>query len=666
MCGISGFVNRQGYPLRDLKAMNDIIRHRGPDDEGFVAFKSNEERPFILRGEDTTKEPFDSTIRYSPTNHIDEVRDSSYTVSLGHRRLSILDLSNFGHQPMCSENGRYWIIYNGEIYNFKELREELIGLGYNFITSTDTEVILAAYQQWGVNCLDKFNGMWAFVIYDRQDKEIFMARDRFGIKPFYYWIAPSGTLFFASEIKEFTVCEGWKAKLNSQRAYDYLAYSLTDHTDETMFSGVFHLPPGHFFKAKVNDIDFIPGTKLKVKRWYKLKEQKLNGDFSVSSSEFKTKFKDAVKLHLRADVPVGSALSGGLDSSAIVCEISNLLEQNGRKDFQKTFSSCDTDERYDERKWMDIVIEQTNVESHFVYPDFNDVSKLTSKIIWHQDEPYQSQSAFLGYLVFELAKKNNVKVLLNGQGADEYLGGYGQLKLIYYKSLLKNLDLKGFLQNIDGAKGVNLVNVLSQLLFSKIPDSVRNYLSKVAGSSSRIRDLISVNELGAKDVHPFYDTEHKKQSVLDVADFFMFYSPLPRYLRWEDRNSMAHSIEARVPFLDYRLVEYCANQPVENLYSNDTTKLILREGLKGILPEKIVNRKDKKGFITPEERWVKENYTGVIREQLAEAIKYSDGIIKPDALDYFDKVVKGDLPFDYTYWRLILFSEWLKCFNIKV
>lgn len=667
MCGISGFISKNGASLKIIEKMNHLISHRGPDDEGFVAFQNKSKKPVCLSGNNTTKDSFEAKIQYKPTYHINDINDDqNFNIALGHRRLSILDLSNFGHQPMCSHDGRIWITYNGEIYNYKELRDELITSGYKFFTSTDTEVILNSYLKWGSKCLQKFNGMWAFAIYDVDNQELFMSRDRFGIKPLYYWIAPSGTMYFGSEIKQFIASDEWSAVLNGQRAYDYLVYSLTDHTEETMFTGVFHIPPGYYFKSKIKEINFSNNSKIKFTKWYSINKKKCNYNFFDASNEFEKKFKDAVKLHLRSDVPVGSALSGGLDSSSIVCEIKNLLKDEGRDGYQKTFSSCDTDKRFDERKWIDIVIEHTNVEPHFVYPDFKDVFKLTSKIIWHQDEPYQSQSAFLGYLVFQLAKKNNIKVLLNGQGADEYLGGYGQLKTIYYLQLLKKGSIKKFIKEVKNAGDISYFGGLKNVSYLMLPNFLKKVLTKRMGSTNHVRNLVSLEKLQADEIHPFYNTKFNKRSVIENLKFYMFFSPLPRYLRWEDRNSMAHSIEARVPFLDYRLVEYCANQPVENLYSNDTTKLILRSGLKDILPEKIKNRQDKMGFITPEERWVKENYTSEIREQLEYAIHNTQDIIKPEALEYFDKVTKGEIHFDYTYWRLILFSKWMKCFDVNV
>jgi asparagine synthase (glutamine-hydrolysing) len=667
MCGISGFINIEGEYLSEVKKMNTIIRHRGPDDEGYAVFEGEiSGRALCMYGEDSVETGYPDDLKYRPIEDIDAHIDNSFKIAFGHRRLSILDLSSLGHQPMCSDDGRYWIVFNGEIYNYIELREELIESGVKFKSSTDTEVILAAYHIWGSDCLNRFNGMWAFAIYDSEKDEIFMARDRYGIKPFYYWFNPNGTLCFGSEIKQFTGCSGWQAILNSQRAYDYLVYSWTDHTDETMFEGVYHLPAATFYKSSIKNIEPDDRGRITHTKWYNPRQSRFTGDSMEAATGFREHFKNAVKLHLRSDVPVGSALSGGLDSSAIVCEINSLLRKEEKEGIQKTFSSCSTDQRYDEKKWMDVVVGQTEVDAHFVYPQFEDVFRMTPEIIWHQDEPYQSQSAFLGYHVFHLAKENNIKVLLNGQGADEYLGGYGQFQYAYYSELFKKGHWKVLKDEIKSGNNGSVKSAIQHIIYLNAPDRVKRLGAKVGSETNRIKQLISMEKLGASDQHPMDSIPITGNSVSEISELFMMYSPLPKYLRWEDRNSMAHSIEARVPFLDFRLVEFVQSLPTHLIYSEGETKKVMRLGLMGILPEEIANRKDKKGFITPEQKWVKEEFTDVIKARLKEAVASSNGIIKESALPYFDKVVSGELPFDYTYWRLILFSEWMKCFNVQL
>jgi asparagine synthase (glutamine-hydrolysing) len=666
MCGISGIISQKTFKLIDLKKMTDVIRHRGPDGEGYVGFGING-AVNVAGGEDTVAEVWNHQSPYQPVRNITEIEDEC-KVGFGHRRLSILDLSACGHQPMSYAKQRYWITFNGEIYNYRELQQELASLGHDFHSHSDTEVILAAYKEWGAACLDHFSGMWAFAIYDVLNQELFLARDRFGIKPLYYWFSPEGSFAFASEIKQFTTLPGWAAKINPQRAYDYLVYSITDHTEETMFDGVFQVPGGHYFKARIKDLAPLAQRKIKTQKWYDLTYRQYSGTFDEAAAGFNRLFKKAVDLHLRSDVPVGSALSGGLDSSAIVCEVNNILKSQGAEGLQKTFSSCATDERYTEKKWVDIVVEQTKVDAHYVYPKPEEVFTLMSELTWLHDEPYQSQSAFLGYHVFKLAAANGVKVLLNGQGADEYLGGYGQFTTSRYHEKFKKLDWLGLLKDLRLSGRYNPVSYKSffkNLLYSFAPSALRKKLANSLGSYNQIKTLINNKALKASSLHPFEAIPVQQTSVQEVSKHFTFYSTLPKYLKWEDRNSMASSVEARVPFLDHNLVEFTYNLPDDYLEFGGETKRVLRYGLEDILPEKIRNRKDKKGFITPEERWVKEDNPELFRIKIKDEIELSNGIINPAALQYFDDIVSSKIPFDYTYWRIIQFGDWMRVFNLS-
>jgi len=347
MCGITVIISQQ-INSSQIKRMNDLIRHRGPDDEGYVFFA--DEKSICVGGKDTPSDVFIEPTPYQPIELIQDLKLSlDCHLAFGHRRLAIVDLSGLGHQPMCDSDRRYWITFNGEIYNHVELRTELEILGYKFISHSDTEVILAAYRQWGENCLSRFNGMWAFAIYDRQEDSIFVSRDRFGVKPLYYWVSPEGALAFASEIKQFTAMNGWRAKINPQRVYDFLAWGLTDHTDETLFDGVYQLAPGCCLTLKVKDYTdaIAEDGRLKTKSWYQLVPQVFSGSFEDASEAFRQHLTDAVALRLRADVPVGSCLSGGLDSSSIVCLMNQLLHKKNASSLQKTFSACADIKRFD-------------------------------------------------------------------------------------------------------------------------------------------------------------------------------------------------------------------------------------------------------------------------------------------------------------------------------
>lgn len=670
MCGIAGFVARQGnlLPNSVILNMTDLINHRGPDDEGFI-FLTQDQKIVIAGGESTPYEVWKTNTEYHPVNNIKNSFDGLSLAAFGHKRLSILDLSPGGHQPMSFKDGRYWIIFNGEIYNYQDIRNELGKSGHFFKTKTDTETILAAYAEWGEECLSRFVGMWAFAIFDRDSNEVFVARDRYGIKPFYYYFSQEGDFYFASEIKQFTALKGWQSRINAERVYDQLVYSFTDHTDETMFAGVFQLPAGTCFKSKLNCIGSDSTGRILFKKWYFIKPDPFRGSFTDAATIFRTLFERAVKEHLHADVQVGTALSGGLDSSSIVCEINRILRDDGTETLQKTFSSCSTDERYSEKKWMDIVINHTKVDAYFVFPRLEDVMAMTPDIVWHHDEPYQSQSAFLAYNLFRLAHNNDVKVLLNGQGADEYLGGYGQFTDARYAVMAKHLRILGIISDIKNLQKVNKASTAILLLrtfFHLLPSFVKRGISSIKSSSDEAKRLIDNKRLNIKPVHPFDIIPVGYKTVPEISEHLTFFSTLPKYLHWEDRNSMAHSVEARVPFLDHRLVEFAYNLPDNFLEKDGVTKRVMREAMNGLLPEKIKSRKDKMGFTTPEELWVKKENPALFRKKISEAITVTNSIIKPDALNYFDDVVSGKLAFDYTYWRLILFSEWVQKFQVKI
>jgi asparagine synthase (glutamine-hydrolysing) len=662
MCGIAGIINLSGINIKEISKMTSIISHRGPDDEGFLF--TNNDKTVVAGGNDTPAAAWEAVGSYMPKIKVDDLKDFAPYLAFGHRRLSILDLSPSGHQPMCDKNERFWITFNGEIYNYLEIKEELRLLGHTFHTNTDTEVILSAYQEWGVECQNKFNGMWSFAIYDSVDKRIFISRDRFGIKPFYYTFSEDGSFYFASEIKQFTTKTDWIAVLNGARAYDYLYYALTDHTDETLFKGVNTLLPGHCYEGKLENLfkKELDG-KINSKLWYKPNIKKFKGSFKDARNQFLEKFKESIRLHLRADVSVGSALSGGLDSSSIVSYINILLREEGKSEMQKTFSSCSQDERYDERKWMEEVVKETKVKGHYIYPKGKDVFNLTEKIVWHMDEPYQSQSAFLGYHVFKEAKLNNVIVLLNGQGADEYLSGYTEFKQLRQKNLLKKGKFNKLYNENRSLK--SLIRIAVSVTFGNLPSKLKFKLANK--KNEKLDNIINLSKIIKKRVHPYQLNNYQKTSHLEISNYQLNKEPLQKYLRWEDRNSMAHSVEARVPFLDYRLVELTHSFPLDYLDAPNESKRILVEAMKGILPEKVRQRKDKKGFITPEQNWFMKDFKEDFIDMLKSNLPYAKGIIKTDEAEkFYKKVQNGNIPFDYTYWHLLQFCIWMKVFNVQL
>jgi len=293
MCGLSGLVRIQEGNISDIVSMNSVIRHRGPDDEGYLLL---DKQGYLhkMGGNDTCKESLTADFKYAPESRISENGDKPYLLAFGHRRLSILDLSAAGHQPMSYLEGRFWIVFNGQIYNHNDIRAELQSKGYQFTTRTDTEVVLAAYAAWSEKCLEKFVGMWSLAIYDHKLNEVFLSRDRYGIKPLYYWFSPDESFYFASEIKQFTVCSGWTADMNRSRVCDYLIYSFTDHTDETMFSGVYQLPAGSYFRSGISDIRRDRNGRIRSVKWYKLIRNQFSGSFQEAAASFRSLFEQAV------------------------------------------------------------------------------------------------------------------------------------------------------------------------------------------------------------------------------------------------------------------------------------------------------------------------------------------------------------------------------------
>jgi asparagine synthase (glutamine-hydrolysing) len=637
MCGIAGFISpNKNVNKKAFVSMLDIIEHRGPDDKGIALWSQTSSLP-----------------------QNDE--NDSYILGLGHRRLSIVDLSPLGHQPMPYKNDRYWLVYNGEIYNHIELREELVQLGHSFRSQSDSEIILAAYDQWGIDCLHKFNGMWSFALYDIEEEKLFLARDRFGVKPLYYWQSTDGTLYFGSEIKQFTVLPDWQAVMNAQRSYEFLVWGLMDHTNETMFKDVFQIQPGHLATLDVK------AAKLEQVKWYNLKGTPFKGNFEDAAKRFHDLLSDSVRLRLRADVAVGSCLSGGLDSSSLVCLMNKELPEGAGK--QKTFSATADEKKYDESPWIREVVNKTAVDAHYVHPSFDKLFDLSEKITWHQDEPFGSTSIYAQWNVFELASKNDVIVMLDGQGADEQLAGYHGFFAPLYYGLFKSgqwIRLFREIRLIKKYHGYSPLKALEHIANMMLPEFVKSPLKRLLGRNHKAPTWLDVKGMGVNVVDPHIKLGSYVGSINALCYSQLTSSNLQALLHWEDRNSMAHSLESRVPFLDYRLVEFSMGLPDDFKISGGKTKLILREAMSGILPDKIRDRVDKLGFATPEEVWFKKNGTELFKQKLDESIRILNGLVTEEIRDYFDDVVSEKKPFSFTLWRVINFAQWVKVFNVNL
>lgn len=666
MCGITGFIafNQQAISVETMQQMSDLISHRGPDDEGYFIVDKNE-RSLVLAGKDT--KTHNDRYLYTNTQLLDKFSTTQISFGMAHRRLSIVDLSELGHQPLCIDNGNYWICYNGEVYNHLEIRKELEEIGYNFISNSDTEIIITAYKEWGTKCLHKFNGMFAFIIYDKTTHQVFVARDRFGVKPLYYYVDDKG-IYFASEIKQLTVLNSWQPKLNHQIAHDFLVYGLSDHTSQTMFLEVCQLRGGEFTLININNIK--NKDSFNITKWYKLPITINSISYPTACKKFEEIFYSSVNLRLRSDVKIGSCLSGGLDSSAIVSVMAEILAKSSSNELLNTFSACSIHKEFDEKEYIDEVVQHTNATPFYCYPTLDDLMKKNDLLTWHQDEPFGSTSIFAQWSVFELAKQQNTTVMLDGQGADEQLAGYQGLYFqIYLNELLHKGQLVNFCHEIIAFKklhNINIISTIAKSFISLLPKHIKQQIGKILGRPSYNTNWLNHDFIKYNNINPFISGGMNNSSVEDTLYAQIMNNNLSMLLHWEDRDSMAHSIESRVPFLDYRLVEFIFRLPTSYKINLGITKRILRDGLSKAMPPKITNRMSKLGFATPEEIWIKQNHQ-FFRQRLIENLEICPDIFdKTHVLQIFDEIISGKQAFNFWIWRIISFCTWYRIFKIQL
>lgn len=613
MCGIAGIAFDDGAmsdAAERVRQMIELQNHRGPDGRGF----------------------------YDDDN-----------VSLGHARLAIIDLSETGHQPMTDVSERYWLTYNGEIYNYLDLSNELKNLGHRFRGHCDAEVLLAAFVQWGADCLSRLRGMFAFAIWDKETKTLFASRDRLGIKPFHYWTDGKTKFAFASEIKALLDVLPQR-NINRRLAEDFLAWNLVDHNaTTTMIEEIRRLAPANALLWRV-------GEEIKIwSYWnYQVNDELFTSEKQrlIYEEEFRKEFIDTVRLHLQADVPVGSCLSGGLDSSSIVCVINKELRQQNiwREDWQHVFTACFDDPAIDEREYMQEVVRVTNTTSHTVFPTGAKFREEMNEWIWFQEEPVAGTGPYAHYCVARLAKENGVKVLLDGQGADEQLAGYRKFILVYLRQLVS----KGHFAKAasEAAKFFISPEILRTSDFSY----GRRYLFKKLDEVEKIWGNSSVP---SKPVSLGIEPSLSRRTEADVTTF-----SLPLLLRYEDRNTMAFSIEARVPFVDHILVELIAKLPADMRLSNGWTKRIMRDSLKGILPDKVRLRKSKLGFSTPLTRWINAELRDWMEEMLLEPRYLSDIVDVKETRKLLKEYYEGKTPKNTMslLFRCALFEAWARIY----
>jgi asparagine synthase (glutamine-hydrolysing) len=625
MCGICGIVRfREDAREDEIRRMMDAVHHRGPDGGNFALF-----------------------------GHL----------ALGHRRLSILDLSDSAFQPMRYLE-RYTITYNGEIYNYIELRRELLALGYTFFTDSDTEVLLAAYDRWGEACVDRFNGMWGFCIYDQKKQTLFCSRDRYGVKPFYY-TNREGYFAFASEIKQLLLLDDAPPKADRDALTAFLIAAQLDYSERTMFATVRQLEPGTNLLYDLNTNTFS------ISRWYDLmRVRERKTPFSDSVSAFRERFFDAVRLRLRSDVPVGSCLSGGLDSSAIVCVINRLLRESGEPFEQHVVSACFDEPRYDERPYMDAVLDQTGAISHRTFPDVTRVLDELDDFTWHMDEPITSTSHYAQWCVYREAKQSGLTVMLDGQGADEQLAGYTEFFELMFIEIIRNFR---FLQL---EREIKLFNERRKTAFYASGPRFVAELVLRAFTPDAIKRLRRKHQAGP--IGPYTAEQTKNPEIASFRNGFDFkhprrfiyaqiYRTLAVLLHYGDRNSMAFSIESRLPFLDYRLVETLFSMPLSHKIRYGLTKRVMREAMRGVMPDLITDRQSKLGFTTPEEDWMRKN-PELFHTMLESAVlRLSPRVQAERTLAWYDELVRTDRFREcHVIWRIISAARWADIFHVEI
>jgi asparagine synthase (glutamine-hydrolysing) len=615
VCGICGVV-ALGRPAETetVQAMAAALAHRGPDGSGSFAAPG---------------------------------------VALGFRRLAIIDLSEAGNQPFASEDGRLQLIHNGEVYNYRELRPELEAKGHRFRTATDTEVVLAAYREWGERCVERFNGMWALAIWDADRERLVCSRDRFGVKPFYYRYE-DGRFVFASEPKAFMADPGTRLRPNLRAVRDYLEQSYLDHTPETFFQGLLRLPPAHSL--------VLDREGLRLWRYWALEPGEAPaGDAAEAVREL---FLDSVRLRLRSDVPVGTCLSGGIDSSAVAAGVAHLLRTERENaaavgERQRTFTAYFEDRGFDERPYARAVVDAAEAEPHWITFDGDTLVADLPRIVETQDEPFGSTSMCAQWYVMRAAREAGLTVMLDGQGGDEVFGGYRGHVGERLADLLAGGHVGALSAELAAFRpALGTRPLVSALARPFAPERVQRLVrARARGSAALVHRDLGPSSEAHENGSPFPDRLRRYQQLL------LQRRGLPELLRYEDRNSMAHSLEARVPLLDYRLVELAFSLPGGELIRGGRTKSVLRRALGDLLPPAVAGRTDKLGFVTPEGRWLRGPLGDVAGDVFASRPFVERGWVAAGAARRrLERHRAGEVDAGFELWRALNLELWARRF----
>lgn len=638
MCGITGFISKEGEAEINLSEtlikMNRAIAHRGPDGEGFMLANKNDTVAHFGSEFQSYRR---RDLNYIPKSFISN-NSSNYTLGFAHRRLSILDLSETGHQPMCDHSGNYWITFNGEIYNYLELKQELKQLGHHFISESDTEVVIHAYIEWGYECVNKFNGMWAFCLYDKEKQICFASRDRFGVKPFYYHQS-SKFFVFASEQKAFIKSGLLQAKINPKALHNYITNGLLENETNNFFEGITELWPGN------NLIYNLHNHSISIQPYYHLKSHlNLSNDY-LSDNQLIDKIKQsleyAVKIRLRSDVEVGTCLSGGIDSSALAVTMSEI---SGKP--IHCFTSVFKGQSMNEERFADSVANKIHAKYFKTEPNLDGFVSEADDLIYSQDVPIWSTSTYAQYKVMALAAEKGIKVVLDGQGADELFGGYHHHFTAKWNNLLKGGKYATAIKEISSAGKT----ISASWLFYLKETIKKHYHHRQHAYSEFIHsDFLKSGEIENPSL-TFYDLN-------EVLIDDIYRTRLKSFLKCEDRCGMWHSVESRTPFSDdVELINLMFSFNGNRKIQNGVSKYLLREAVKDKLPVEIYTRYDKKGFETPMQLWMKQLKPMMVSEIKSAGLDF----IKEKNIEKFNT----NKTFDYQLlFKLFVLSRWLKVFS---
>jgi asparagine synthase (glutamine-hydrolysing) len=655
VCGIVGIISLSGNPINldALQRMSDLQMHRGPDGQGFLVGRLDVGEP-----------EYTFVRRIAKWGSI-----AGAQVAIGHNRLAILDLSDHGLQPMTVGDSRTWIAFNGEIYNHLELRSELQACGHTFATRTDTEVLLRSYLQWGEDCLARLEGMYAFVVWDSTQARLFCARDRLGIKPFYY--TTQGAYFvFASEIKALLAFPGVRAVADDDAVLDFLVHGNCDVGERTVFRGVKALQASHCLSLDMRAKQFAG------RRYYCLEPKPIPGQTDETRiAGLRELLTDVMRKHLISDVRIGSCLSGGLDSSAIVSLVGKISREQPEAASAvghnlSTFTSCYEDRNIDERDYALTIANAVGANSNLVFPLASNFWANFKHLAWHQDMPLCGISGYAQWEVMRAAKEAGVKVLLDGQGGDETFGGYAKFRYAYLAALLRSGRVPTLVREFGAMVRQGDKYVLDvRNGYRYLPKSVRRILNVDGVLRKVIKIELGriVSDSSMPATRLWRNAWGRGAAIRCIQTDDILTDTLPQLLRYEDRSSMAFSIEARVPLLDHRLVEYGLALPDHLKVQRGWSKFAFREAMEGLMPESVRLRKSKLGFAAPDRRWLSQDLRPQVNELLSEDLR-CDKYVDPRALRRWyssDEAGKSNTASYLGLFRIISLEMWMRVFNVS-